>query len=82
MQTPPTQNSRLQEIVTSNLPDEVEDPEFNSRIQVFNNYKQFGAMYASKTNWKKAEWAYATGIKQVTDIEKPAKSKQQLQIVL
>jgi len=77
-----TPSGRMQELMMSSLPDEVEDLEFPSRVQVFTNYKQFGAMYASKNNWKKAEWAYSTGIKQVTDLEKPAKSKNQMKIVL
>ena len=32
--------------------------------KVFTNYRNFGAMYQSKNNFKKAEWAFKNGIKQ------------------
>ena len=35
-----------------NLEKHVQDPEFNNKMKVFNNYKQFGHMYASKGNNK------------------------------
>ena len=34
------------------LPDQVNDPEFENRLKVFNNYRQFGLMYSSKGNNK------------------------------
>ena len=33
-------------------------------LKVFTNYRNFGAMYQSKNNFKKAEWAFKNGIKQ------------------
>ena len=69
-------------MLSSNLPEIVEDPEFPDRVKVFTNYRQFGAMYSMKNNWKKAEWAYATGLKQLTDNNKPAKSKDQLKTIV
>ena len=35
-----------------------------SILKVFTNYRNFGAMYQSKNNFKKAEWAFKNGIKQ------------------
>lgn len=71
----------VEEIIkASNLPNCVEDPNFLNRTKVFNNYRNFGAMYSSKNNFKKAEWAFKNGIKQT--IGKPACSKEQLRIIL
>ena len=63
-------------IQKSNLPDSVEDAEFQNKLKVFNNYRTFGTMYFSKGNMKKAEWAFKNGIKQSTCSE--AASKEQL----
>ena len=64
----------------SNLPEVNEDVEFANRLKVFNNYRNFGAMYSAKKNFKKAEWAFKNGIKQTAG--QPARSKEQLGIIL
>ena len=63
-------------VKTVNLPDHIDDIEFNDKLKVFNNYRNFGAMYFAKNNFKKAEWAFKNGIKQSTS--GTAKSKDQL----
>merc|ERR1712108_111501 len=51
-------------LATCGLPEAVEDAEFDNKLKVFTNYRNFGAMYQSKNNFKKAEWAFKNGIKQ------------------
>ena len=63
-------------VKTVDLPDQIDDTEFNDKLKVFNNYRNFGAMYFAKNNFKKAEWAFKNGIKQSTSGK--AKSKDQL----
>merc|ERR1719422_1309210 len=62
-------------LLNSELPDMIDDPEFENRLKVFHNYRNFGAMYTAKKNFKKAEWAFKNGIKQTAG--KPARSKEQ-----
>ena len=67
---------------SAQLPDKLDqdDDDFNNKLKVFNNYRTFGAMYFSKNNLKKAEWAFKNGIKQATSCE--ALSKHQLRCYL
>merc|ERR1712079_280467 len=67
---------------SAQLPDQLDqdDDDFNNKLKVFNNYRTFGAMYFSKNNLKKAEWAFKNGIKQATSCE--ALSKHQLRCYL
>eukprot|EP00092_Neocalanus_flemingeri_P005380 GFUD01005797.1.p1 GENE.GFUD01005797.1~~GFUD01005797.1.p1 ORF type:complete len:1109 (+),score=391.68 GFUD01005797.1:341-3667(+) len=74
------QNSVDDIIQNSDLPEFIEDPEFINRIKVFNNYRNFGAMYSAKKNFRKAEWAFKNGIKQTAG--QPARSKDQLRSIL
>ena len=67
-------------IQNSDLPEVIEDPEFSNRLKVFHNYRNFGAMYSAKKNFKKAEWAFKNGIKQTAG--QPARSKEQLRSIL
>ena len=67
-------------LLNSELPDIIDDPEFENRLKVFHNYKNFGAMYTAKKNFKKAEWAFKNGIKQTAG--KPARSKEQLRRII
>jgi len=67
-------------LLNSDLPEVVEDPEFENRLKVFHNYRNFGAMYTAKKNFKKAEWAFKNGIKQTAG--KPARSKEQLRRII
>ena len=60
----------------SDLPDMIEDPEFETQMKVLNNYRNSGSMYRAKKNYKKAEWAFKNGIQQAGG--KPARSKEQL----
>eukprot|EP00092_Neocalanus_flemingeri_P011256 GFUD01012130.1.p1 GENE.GFUD01012130.1~~GFUD01012130.1.p1 ORF type:complete len:449 (+),score=148.60 GFUD01012130.1:65-1411(+) len=75
-----TQNCVDDIIQNSDLPEFIEDPEFINRIKVFNNYRNFGAMYSAKKNFRKAEWAFKNGIKQTAG--QPARSKDQLRSIL
>ena len=63
------------------LPDTIDDSNFQNKLKVFNNYRNFGAMYCSKNNFKKAEWAFKNGIKQAVGGEQP-RSKEQLRAVV
>ena len=65
-----------EKIQLSPLPDHINDSEFTNKLKVYNNYRTFGAMYYSRNNFKKAEWAFKNGIKQSTSCE--AQSKEQL----
>ena len=42
-------------VKNSLLPDLIEDADFNDKLKVFNNYRNFGAMYLAKKNFKKVE---------------------------
>ena len=64
----------------SNLPDQIDDAQFEDRLKVFNNYRNFGGMYFAKKNYKKAEWAFKNGIKQTESGE--ARSREQLRLTL
>jgi len=63
-------------IMNSCLPESIDDAEYMNKLKVLNNYRNFGAMYSAKNNFKKAEWAFKNGIKQTTGQE--PKSKEQL----
>ena len=56
--------SLAEQLASCGLPEAVDDPEFQNKLKVFSNYRSFGAMYCSKNNFKKAEWAFKNGIKQ------------------
>ena len=64
----------------SNLPDQIDDAQFEDRLKVFNNYRNFGGMYFAKKNYKKAEWAFKNGIKQTESGD--ARSREQLRLTL
>merc|ERR1712130_439630 len=68
-------------LATCGLPEAVEDAEFDNKLKVFTNYRNFGAMYQSKNNFKKAEWAFKNGIKQAVGCE-ALRSKEQLRAVI
>jgi len=68
-------------LATCGLPEAVEDAEFDNKLKVFTNYRNFGAMYQSKNNFKKAEWAFKNGIKQAVGCES-LRSKEQLRAVI
>merc|ERR1711974_591000 len=68
-------------LATCGLPEAVEDAEFDNKLKVFTNYRNFGAMYQSKNNFKKAEWAFKNGIKQAVGGE-ALRSKEQLRAVI
>jgi len=67
-------------VATSDLPETVDDPDFENKIKVFSNYRNFGGMYNSKANYRKAEWAFKNAIKQATS-HKPC-SREQLRTIL
>jgi len=56
-------------LATCGLPEAVDDADFDNKLKVFTNYRNFGAMYQSKNNFKKAEWAFKNGIKQAVGCE-------------
>jgi len=68
-------------LATCGLPEAVDDADFDNKLKVFTNYRNFGAMYQSKNNFKKAEWAFKNGIKQAVGCE-TLRSKEQLRAVI
>jgi len=68
-------------LATCGLPEAVDDADFDNKLKVFTNYRNFGAMYQSKNNFKKAEWAFKNGIKQAVGCE-TLRSKEQLRTVI
>ena len=41
------------------LPEQIQDQDFQNRLKVFNNYRQFGLMYLSKGNVKVSKLIFA-----------------------